>query len=201
MPNRPNRSRVRYVVARLTVGHTARARRQISSAVTFSRPAPSMLSRIARRCGVVRYPSRSSSVSRSFTVPGAGRRAATGSPTRSGSAATGIRLEELPPKRIRLRPRQGGQLALRDGADAELRHLLFVGRHPDRLIENPDGDLLPPLVGLAPRRVAVGGVVARRLLELVDALAVVVVRVDLVVDDAGLQHVDQRVPAVLDRRH
>src|SRR5207302_10339433 len=165
MPSRPNRSRVRYVVARLTVGHTARARRQISSAVTFSRPAPSMLSRIARRCGVVRYPSRSSSVRRSLTVPGVGRRAATDSPTRS-ACATGIPLEELPPKRIRLRPRQGRQLALCDGADAEFRHLLFVGRHPGRLIENPDGDLLPPLVGLAPRRIAVGGVVARRLLEL-----------------------------------
>src|SRR5207253_10295659 len=145
-----------------------------------------MLSRIARRCGVVRYPSRSSSVRRSLTVPGAGRRAATDSPTRSGSAATGIRLEKLPAKRVRLRPRQGGQLALRDGTDAEFRHLLFVGRHPDRLIENPDGDLLPPLVGLAPRRIAVGGVVARRFLELVDALAIGAVGVDLAVDDAGL---------------
>src|SRR5690348_5057458 len=98
-----------------------------------------------------------------------------------GIATSGPPLKELPAQRVGLGRRERRQRALRDRTGLELGDLILVRRLILHLIQDADRNLLAPLVRLVPRRRPIGRIVAG-LVELVDALAVEVVRIDLVVD-------------------
>src|SRR6266508_4212260 len=68
----------------------------------------------------------------------------------------------------------------------QLGYLLLVGRAVRLLVEHADRNTLAPLARLIPGGVIVGSVVARLIVELVDALLVPGVGVDLVVGHARL---------------